>query len=201
MPDAHSDAEFWRSRYRTGRTPWDLGGVSAPVQTLVERWFPPAGRVLVPGCGRGYEALFLAARGYEVTALDLVPEPLLDLRVQAQVRGLRLDIREGDMFDLPDTENGRYDVLLEQTCLCALHPDLYADYEALALRVLKPGGQLLGVFMQVPFTDGPPYDNPPELVFGLFPQQRWEREGPWPVRPPNPARPGPEYLARFVKRG
>lgn len=200
MNSEHPQLEFWRSRYRNGRTPWDLGAVSDAARTLVERWFPPAGRVFVPGCGRGHEALYLAARGYAVTALDLAPEPLRDLRVQAGVRGLTLDIREGDMFALPTVDDGAYDVVLEQTCLCALHPSRHADYEALAHRVLRPGGQLLGVFMQVPGGGGPPYDNPPALVFGLFPPERWEREGPWPVKPRNPARPGPEYLARFARR-
>jgi methyl halide transferase len=201
MGSEHPDVEFWRVRYREGRTPWDLGDVSEPVRTLVERWFPPAGRVLIPGCGRGYEALFLAARGYAVTALDLAPEPLAYLRGQARARGLQLDIRQGDMFALPPGMDAAFDVFLEQTCLCALHPRLQPDYEALAHRVLQPGGQLLGVFMRVPFADGPPFDTPAERVWELFPAQRWEREGPWPVDPPNPARPGPEYLARFVRRG
>jgi methyl halide transferase len=200
MSAASPGIEFWRSRYREGRTPWDLGGISPAAQALVARWFPPAGRVFIPGCGRGYEALHLAARGYAVTALDIAPEPLLDLRVQARVRGVALEVREGDMFALPAEYEGAFDVFLEQTCLCALDPARYADYEALAYRVLKPGGALLGVFMQVPFDDGPPFSNPPEQVFALFPRERWEREGPWPVQPPNPARPGPEYLARFRRR-
>ena len=200
MSAAPPQIEFWRGRYRTGRTPWDLGAVSAPVRTLVERWFPPSGRVFIPGCGRGHEALFLAERGYAVTALDLVPEPLAYLREQAAARALRLDIREGDLFALAAEEQARYDVWLEQTCLCALPPARFADYEALAQRLLKPGGQLLGVFMEVSCDEGPPYSTPPALVFALFPPQRWEREGPHAVQPQNPARPGPEFLARFIRR-
>ncbi len=71
----------------------------------------------------------------------------------------------------------------------------------LAERVLKPGGQLLGVFMEVPGDDGPPYSTPPAQLQALFAPERWEAHGPEPVQPQNPARPGPEYLARFVKRG
>lgn len=200
MADGHPDIEFWRERYRTGRTPWDLGGVSAPVRTLVHRWFPPRGRVLVPGCGRGHEALYLAARGYTVTALDIAPEPIAYLRAEAGRRGISLHLHEGDLLALGPEHDGAYDVWLEQTCLCALHPSRYPEYAALAHRVLRPGGQLLGVFMEVPGDDGPPYTNPPEVVFPLFPPERWEREGPVPVEPPNPARPGPEYLARFARR-
>lgn len=203
MDEGHPDLAFWRSRYRQERTPWDLGGVSGAARELVRRWFPPRGRVLIPGCGRGHEALYLAARGYAVTALDLAPEPLAGLAARAAEAGLppaALEIREGDLFALPAADDARYDVVLEQTCLCALPPARYDEYAALMHRVLRPGGQLLGVFMEVPFTDGPPYSNPPALVFALFAAARWEREGPWPVRPPNAARPGPEYLARFVRR-
>ncbi len=194
-----SDIEFWRSRYRTGRTPWDLGKVSDPVRTLVERWFPPAGRVFIPGCGRGYEALYLAERGYAVTAVDIAPEPIAHLRRQAQERGLALDIREGDLFALPRQDEGAFDVLLEQTCLCALPPQRQQDYAALAQRALKPGGQLLAVLMRVPFAEGPPFDLPPERLDALFPQALWQQEGPWPVEPRNPARPGPEYLIRLIR--
>ncbi|HKI97621.1 MAG TPA: methyltransferase domain-containing protein [bacterium] len=201
MSESQPDMDFWRARYREGRTPWDLGDVSVPVRMLVKRWFPPQGRVLVPGCGRGHEALFLAEQGYDVTALDLAPEPLEHLDEQARKRGLHLNIRQGDMFALPAEDDGAYDVFLEQTCLCAVNPALHHDYEALAHRVLRPEGQFLAVFMRVPWESGPPFDIPPEQVWGLFPPERWEREGPYPVEPPNPARPGPEYLARMVRRG
>ena len=77
------DKDFWRGRYEEGRTRWDLGGPSEPVQALVRRHFPPRGRVLIPGCGRGHEALFLAERGYAVTAVDYVAAPIVYLREAA----------------------------------------------------------------------------------------------------------------------
>lgn len=200
MSETSPDVEFWSSRYREGRTPWDLGDVSTPVRMMVERWFPAQGHVLIPGCGRGHEALFLAKQGYQVTALDLAPEPLEDLRSRAAEQALALQIRQGNMFDAPAELDGAFDVFLEQTCLCALDPSLRGSYEALAHRMLKPGGQVLGVLMRVPREGGPPYDLPPEHVQGLFPSARWEVEGPHPVDPPNAARPGPEYLMRCVRR-
>lgn len=196
-----ADPDFWRERYRRGNTPWDLGGVSDPVRLLVRRWFPRSGAVFIPGCGRGYEALYLAARGYAVTAVDLAPEAIAHLRREAAARNVPVEAVAGDMFARPATDDGRFDVFLEQTCLCALPPARRGDYEALAHRLLRPGGQLAAVFMRVPGAGGPPYDMPPELVYGLFPADRWEPEGPVPVEPQNPSRPGPEYLARFVRRG
>ena len=198
-PNDPGDIEFWRSRYRTGRTPWDLGQVSDPVRTLVERWFPATGSVFIPGCGRGYEALYLAQQGYAVTAVDFAPEPIAHLHEQARRHGLTLDIRQGDLFDLPAKDEGRYDVLLEQTCLCALPLERQPDYAALARRVLRPGGQFLAGLMRGPGGNPPPFDLPPERIEALFAPASWRIEGPWPVEPRNPARPGPEYLVRGVR--
>jgi len=180
--------------------PWDLGEPSRPVRHMVRRYFPPGGKVIIPGCGRGHEALYLAGRGYEVTAVDLVPEPLDYLRGEARKGAVKIEAIEGDAFELPESYNGAFDVFLEQTFFSAIEPSLYPDYEQLAYRVLKPGGQLLGVFMEVPWEGGPPYNSPPELVLRQFPDERWLKGRPKRVRPQNPARPGPEYTLRLVKR-
>ena len=197
--DTYPGPDFWQGKYDEDHLPWDLGKVSGPVETLVRHHFPPAGRVFIPASGRGFEALYLAQRGYRVTALDIVAPPLDFLRAQANQQGLEIEILHQDMFTLPERFDGAFDVFLEQTCLCALAPPLYPDYEVLAYRVLKPGGRLMGVFMEVAFDDGPPFNTPPDLVMNLFPPERWRAEGPEPIVPKNPDRPGPEYLARFTK--
>lgn len=154
----------------------------------------------MPGCGRGYEVIDLAERGYDVTAVDFVKEPLDDLRRRMNQRRVTIHLIHADMFELPADLDGTFDVVLEQTCLNALEPRLHPAYEALAYRLLRSGGRLLGVFMEVPGEDGPPYHCPPGHVMALFPAARWIAEGPDPVVPPNPDRPGPEYLVRLKKR-
>jgi SAM-dependent methyltransferase len=195
---------FWNSRYEQQLTRWDLGEVSEPVQRLVEGFFPPSGQVLVPGCGRGYEVIWLERRGYRVTAVDFADEAIRFLAEQAAEHRVQPEILQQDIFLLPAQFNSRYDVLLEQTCFCAIDPSLRDDYEQLAYRVLKPGGQLLGVFMEVdaaaadPAYEGPPYHTPLDLVRPHFPVNRWRFEGTEPL-PRNPKRPGAEFLARFTR--
>ncbi|MBI4084108.1 MAG: methyltransferase domain-containing protein [Candidatus Lambdaproteobacteria bacterium] len=202
-PAAFPGLDFWQEKYRSGHTPWDLGRVSDPVLALLAEHFPAEGRVLVPGCGRGHEAVYLAACGYRVTALDIAEEPLVELRAAAQARGLEpgrdLEIARADVLALPADYAGAFDVVLEQTCLCALNPARFGDYARMAHTVLKPGGRLLGVFMEVAGGGGPPYSTPPALVKALFHSSRgWAFEGLDPM-PRNPARPGPEFIARFRK--
>lgn len=200
MNAARPDVEFWRSRYREGNIPWDLGEPSAPVRELIERYFPNSAKVLIPGCGRGHEALYLAERGYEVTAVDLVAEPLDYLRREAGKRKVDIEIRQTNIFELSQDFDGAFDIFLEQTCLCALDPGSRSDYEALAHRMLKSGGKFMGVFMEVPWEGGPPFSCPPNLVQALFGPARWDKAGLEPVHPRNPARPGSEYTLRLIKR-
>ena len=68
---AGSDVD-WEQLYRQGETPWEKG---APHPALI-RWLKEnslSGRVLVPGCGFGYDVRALAATGAEVLGLDMAP--------------------------------------------------------------------------------------------------------------------------------
>ncbi|KAI0721207.1 hypothetical protein C8Q72DRAFT_756942, partial [Fomitopsis betulina] len=58
-------------------TPWDAGQSQPPLKDLLasgEVDFPKSGRALVPGCGRGYDAILIATTlGLETTGLDISP--------------------------------------------------------------------------------------------------------------------------------
>src|SRR5688572_27008995 len=67
-PEDSTKQEFWDTRYSTGRTPWDFGGVPSALRAFLTRAKP--GRVLIPGCGSGYEVQAFHDAGFEVTAID-----------------------------------------------------------------------------------------------------------------------------------
>ena len=55
-----TEAAFWDQRYEAEKMPWDFQGVPAALIHFLKTTEP--GRVLVPGCGSGYEiAAFLEA--------------------------------------------------------------------------------------------------------------------------------------------
>ena len=56
----------WEERYLSGRTAWDRGGVSPALRHWLASGALRAGRVLVPGCGRGHEVAALAREGFQV---------------------------------------------------------------------------------------------------------------------------------------
>jgi cyclopropane fatty-acyl-phospholipid synthase-like methyltransferase len=69
---------------------------------FLERAARPGSRVLDVPCGSGRHALELARRGYRVTGLDVSAEAIGFARAAARAERLDLDLRVGDMADVPD---------------------------------------------------------------------------------------------------
>ena len=61
----------------------------------------PHARVLDVPCGYGRHSLELAARGFDVSAVDLSPDMLEEARQSAVAAGLQIEWRRADMRDLP----------------------------------------------------------------------------------------------------
>jgi SAM-dependent methyltransferase len=168
----------WDQCYRERRTPWDRGAVNPALLDWLDRGvLAPPGRVLVPGCGRGHEAIEFCRRGFSVTALDLAPSALSHLRAQLAHLGLRAELIQADVLHWrPETA---FDAVYEQTCLCALPPEHWPRYARQLRHWLVPGGRLLALFMQTGRGGGPPFHCALPEMRTLFPESLWL----WPEDP------------------
>jgi SAM-dependent methyltransferase len=90
----HTERDKWNERYRGG----SYEGRDHPT-ALLAQWAPrlPPGRALDVACGTGRNALFLAAAGHEVDALDIAAEGLARGRETAAKRGLDIRWIEADL--------------------------------------------------------------------------------------------------------
>jgi 2-polyprenyl-6-hydroxyphenyl methylase/3-demethylubiquinone-9 3-methyltransferase len=97
-------------------------------------------RVLDVGCGGGILAEAMAARGANVTGIDLGDAPLSVARLHLQESGVQVDYRRVSAEDLAAESPGAFDVV---TCLEMLEhvPDPASTVAACA-RLVKPGGTL-----------------------------------------------------------
>src|SRR5437763_5784251 len=82
-----------------GQAPWDIG---RPNKVLVDVADRIAGSVPDAGCGTGENALFFAGRGYQVTGIDFLEEPIRRARHKATERGLPVTFLVKDALTLKD---------------------------------------------------------------------------------------------------
>lgn len=133
------DQVAWDERYRQAEWVWG----SAPNRFVVEELAGlTPGRALDLACGQGRNALWLAARGWRVTAIDFSPTALAKGRAAAESAGLDLTWTAADLTaHVP--EPGAYDLVL----IAYLHLPEPAFRTVLgrAAAALAPGGTLLVV--------------------------------------------------------
>ena len=168
MPGAEdsSKPEFWNTRYAAGKTPWDLGGVPTALRSFLARAQPP-GRVLIPGCGSGYEVKAFYDAGSEVTAIDFSPAALQ--RAERNLGPLRRRIIAGDFFT-HDFIGQNFDLIYERTFLCSLPPERWRDYATRMADLLEKGKLLAGIFLYGEEAEPPPYPLTETQALELFGQ-------------------------------
>jgi SAM-dependent methyltransferase len=154
--------QYWESRWQEHSTGWDLRQVSPPIAAYIDQLPATAHNdsILIPGCGNGYEALYLLQHGFtNITMLDIAPTAVETLRhrLDAEAPGWedRLHLVCGDFF----AHTGAYDLILEQTFFCAIDPSLRPDYARQMKALLKPGGKVAGVLFNREFEGGPPFSG------------------------------------------
>ena len=191
------DTDFWEQHYQEGRTRWDLGQPAPPfVSWLKSANAPPPGKAIVLGSGRGYEAMFFAEQGFEVTAVDFAPSAIADASQAASERNLSIQFLQRDIFDLVPEFAGQFDYVIEHTCFCAIDPALRPAYLDLVSTLLKPGGELLAIFFTHGRPGGPPFGSTPEQIRQLF-EPRFTVMSLRPVTNSVDARKGEEHLGHL----
>lgn len=100
------------------------------------------------GCGTGPGACFLAARGFRVDAIDLIPTAIDIARQQARLRGLQIDFAVQDVTKLPHA-GPRYDLIVDSFCLQGIVTDVdrEAVYAAVRARLALDGTYLVSSAM------------------------------------------------------
>jgi len=150
------DFVSWDDRYKSGQY-----AKEPPHRLLVE-----TAASLVPGrgldlaCGAGRHALFLAERGWQVTAVDSAPAALALLRDSAAARNLVVDAR------LADLERGEFVIEPAAYDLIVVIHYLQRDLFPAIRTGVRPGGLALAV---IAMQDDDPAIRPMNPAFLLAP--------------------------------
>jgi hypothetical protein len=144
--------DFWCKRFNEGVTPWDAGRVPGALVEFAANRVAPL-RTLIPGCGRAWEAAYLASLGWPVTALDFSAGAV------ASARDMLGDwpgkLRCADFFSFAPEDV--YELIYERAFLCALPRKVWADWGARVAELLPAGGLLAGYFFFRDEPKGPPF--------------------------------------------
>lgn len=152
-----SEQPDWDAAYRSGATPWELGQPSPPLVDIVTAYRARLGHALVPGCGRGDDALYIASLGVDVSGWDSAPTAIAAARERARAQGLAADFAVRDALAPDPTAAQTFEAWIEHTFLTALPPEARPRYVAAAATLLRPGGLILGVFFVDETPGGPPF--------------------------------------------
>ena len=157
------DKNYWDERYRTGQTGWDIGYVSPALKAYFDTLNDPHQRILIPGGGNSYEAGYLLEQGFkDVTVVDISEVVCEQLIEKHAAKGLKVVC--GDFFE----HQQQYDLIVEQTFFCALHPSLRKRYVEKMGEILLTNGQLMGLLFNRRFDGGPPFGGSVEEYQKLF---------------------------------
>ncbi|MBI1825940.1 MAG: class I SAM-dependent methyltransferase [Planctomycetes bacterium] len=154
------DTINWNERYSTKQTPWDSGKHSIELERVLnERLVKPC-RMLEIGCGTGTNAIFLAKRGFTVTAVDVSPLAVEQAKTKGKQAGANIDFRVADVMSGTDL-GPPFDFVFDRGVYHHVRTfDLWGFLSALS-RLTKSGGQYLTLAGNANDRHTPPEGGPP----------------------------------------
>jgi SAM-dependent methyltransferase len=144
---------LFRLFYRLGFTPWDGHPLAQSLRNLVEgnnssdsrgSAALPAAAALELGCGTGDTSIYLAKHGWQVTAVDFVPNPLEKARAKARVESIDVNFVHADVRQLRQAGiNGPFQLIVDNGCLHNMNDDDRDSYVREVSAVAAPDARLL----------------------------------------------------------
>jgi len=162
---AELTALYWDKRYQSNDFGWDTGSITTPLREYIEQLNNKNLKIFIPGAGNAYEAEFLFNHEfYNTFVLDFATIPLQNLKARLPLFPESHLIQQ-DFFE----HTKQYDLIIEQTFFCALHPSLRPAYAKHMFELLKPKGKLVGVLFDDELNiDTPPFEGSMEEYEELF---------------------------------
>ncbi len=152
----------WFENWYSGKEKIFAWNIGKPHRGIIETFNDmklKKGRVLVPGCGTGYDAFFLAERGFDVIAFDfstnVIKKARSKLKSKGKIKG-NLKFEVEDIYHLPDSYNNKFDYVVEIANFQAMSVKERRDYVRVIADVLKPRGKCVVLCKKYPpLTPGP----------------------------------------------
>jgi SAM-dependent methyltransferase len=130
--------EIWDGSYRGGKRPfWDAGLPSGELRRVVEQGIIRPGPAVDLGCGSGTDAIYLASKGFDVTAIDIAPTALSLAREKADRAGVKVRWLLASVLSLPQLEP--FEFLFDRGCYHEVRFENAAAYVETVRKLSQPG--------------------------------------------------------------
>jgi len=141
-PEGNRLLELWDSDYR-GKTPalWDIGRPADELQKVVVAGKIGKCRVVDMCCGSGSDAIYLANKGFDVTAIDVAPTALAQAEEKATKANAHVRWVLADILAPPDLKP--FDFIYDRGCYHVVRDQNLAAYLETVRRFSHPGTQFL----------------------------------------------------------
>ncbi len=115
----------------------------------------PGIKVLDIGCGEGKDAVYMAQKGYDVTAFDLTESGIRKTLRLAAERGTKLNAYTADINDFET--DGSFDIIYSTGTIQYLADENIPGFFGKIMRMTRPHGlHYFNVFVEKPFLALPP---------------------------------------------
>ena len=157
-------AADWDAVYREGTPPWDFGQPRAELIRVLDEYCLRPQTVLEIGCGTGADAILLARRRFEVTAVDCSPIAVERARLRAEQQDALIHFVLADIFDFART-SGQFDLVYDCGVYHAIRQVHLERYLDVLWRVTRPGSYYLCLAgaPDVTVDEGPPQVTEDEI--------------------------------------
>jgi tellurite methyltransferase len=156
------DQPFWETAYSRLSAADTFGGPAEELAQFVNL-LPARASVLDLGCGEGRNALYLAAQGFEVTAVDISDAGIRKLNYLARQSGLSVAAKVQDMRRYVFERS--YDLIIAHGSLHLIE----REHQAPLIHDIKAHTNAGGYNVLVVFTDTiPPPEDLKAFHVGLF---------------------------------
>jgi len=156
---------YWENKYLKNSIGWDIGYVSTPLKEYFNQLTNKDLKILIPGAGNSYEAEYLYRNGFiNIDVIDFALSPLQNIKERITTFPNEQLIQK-DFFK----HRKKYDLIVEQTFFCSLHPDNRLNYVKKIASLLEKKGKLIGLFFDFELTsEGPPFGGSLKEYLQLF---------------------------------
>jgi SAM-dependent methyltransferase len=138
----NNDPDYERiiERYRSGNVPWDDPLPPPEILEIISTLAP--GRALDLGCGYGRAAIFMASNGWDVDAIDFIPEAITEARKRAAKAGVQIRFHVSRVTGLSFL-TAKYDLAVDVGCCHNMNDVDLNQYGETLARLLRPGAIFL----------------------------------------------------------